>query len=33
MENNGWVNSIDPYGWLHWYSRYCLDRRSLDGKT
>ena len=18
-ENNGWINEIDPYGWLQWY--------------
>ena len=27
-ENNGWMNSIDPYGWF--YFRYWLGRRSLD---
>ena len=21
-ENNGWINSIDPYGWFQWYFRY-----------
>ena len=29
-ENKGWIHSIDPYGWFHWYFRYCLGRRSLD---
>ena len=29
-ENNGWINSIDPYGWLQWYVRYWLGSISLD---
>ena len=28
-ENNGWINEIDPYGWLF---RYWLGRRSRDDK-
>ena len=31
-ENKGWINSIDPYGWFHWYFRYWLDKISLDGE-
>ena len=38
-ENNGWINSIDPYSWFQQYFRYGLGRRSqlikyklIDGK-
>ena len=26
----GWINSIDPYGWFQWYCRYYLGRRCSD---
>ena len=31
-ENKGWIHSIDPYGWLQYYFRCCLGRRSVDHK-
>ena len=29
LENNGWVNEIDPSDWFQWYFRYWSGRRSL----
>ena len=29
-EDNGWINSIDPYDWFQCYFRYWLGRRSSD---
>ena len=31
-ENNGWINKIDPYGWLQWHFRYWFGGRSKDDK-
>ena len=31
-ENKGWINKIDPYGWLQWYFRYWLRGQSKADK-
>ena len=31
-ENKGWINKIDPYGWLLWHFWYWLGRRPKDEK-
>ena len=32
LEDKGWINKIDPYGWFPLYFRYWLIRRSEDDK-
>ena len=30
LENNGWINSINPYDWFQWYFRCWLGRSLAD---
>ena len=32
LRKKGWINEIEPYGWLQWYFRCWLNRRSQDDK-
>ena len=30
-EEKNWIKAQDPYGWIHWYCRFCINgRRSED---
>lgn len=29
-EKSGWINPIDPYGWVQWYCNFYAGRRSND---
>lgn len=29
-EDNGWIEPIDPYGWIQWYLNFYNGRRSYD---
>ena len=29
-EDKGWINDIDPYGWVEWYCYFYLGRRTND---
>ena len=29
-EQNGWINTKHPYGWVHWYCDFYLGKRCKD---
>lgn len=29
-EDNGWINTSHPYGWIHWYCDFFKGKRSHD---
>ena len=31
-EKKGWIVAQDPYGWVQWYCRFFLGRRSADDR-
>ena len=31
-ESKGWIKSQDPYGWVQWYMRFYLGRRTSDDR-
>ena len=31
-ESKGWINPIDPYGWVQWYCHFYNGRRTEDDK-